>query len=161
MTSTRLQSTAAFYPDEAAFETEQLRGNIERPIGLAKIPLAAAGPLQFRGDHVQGSVFAPMATTEGALVASVCRGAKVLNLSGGVQTWATLQRMTRSPMFFCANPNEAVRLGEWLTENVERIQREVVVRFSKRAQLKEIIPAYDMDVSCQKFRKLFSNFNLE
>jgi hydroxymethylglutaryl-CoA reductase len=42
------------------------------------------GPLLFQGEHTQGYVVAPMATTEGALVASVIRGATALNHAGGV-----------------------------------------------------------------------------
>ena len=97
-----------------------------------------------------------MATTEGALIASVCRGAKAISTSGGVKTWAGQQRMTRSPMFLCGNPLQANALGEWVVKNKARIQEEVVSRFSKRAQLKEIIPAYDLDVSiCTSFNESY------
>ena len=100
-----------------------------------------------QGANADGWFLAPMATTEGALIASVCRGAKAITMSGGVKTWAGQQRMTRAPMFLCGDPVQANTLGEWVVNNRERIQEEVVSRFSKRAQLKEIIPAYDLDVS--------------
>ena len=151
LTNTRLTTISSMYPESANFPSEKLRGNIERPIGLVKIPVAAAGPLLFHGEHAQGWAFAPMATTEGALIASICRGTKALNMSGGVQTWATQQRMTRAPVFLCENPVDAVKLGEWVMANRERIQNEVIVKHSKRAQLREIIAAYDMDVSRRDF----------
>ncbi|KAI9340457.1 hydroxymethylglutaryl-CoA reductase [Obelidium mucronatum] len=62
---------------------ESLKSNIENPIGLIKIPVAAAGPLLFNGEKSTGFIFCPIATTEGALVASITRGASALNKSGG------------------------------------------------------------------------------
>ena len=144
-TCTQLRSIAQVYPEEIGFDTEKLQGNIERPIGSVKIPVAAAGPVLFHGANVDGFVFAPFATTEGALIASVCRGAKAISMSGGVRTWATQQRMARAPAFYCADPVEAVAMGEWMSENKDRIQ-EIVSRFSKRAKLREILPVYDMNV---------------
>ena len=122
-----------------------MSGNIERPIGTIKIPVAAAGPMLFRGRNVDGWVFAPFATTEGAVVAGLYRGAKAISMSGGVRTWATQQRMARAPAFYCADPVEAVAMGNWMSENKDRIQ-EIVSRFSKRAKLREIVPVYDMNV---------------
>ena len=136
-----------FWPPGSEFKTDNLRGNIERPIGLTKIPFAAAGPLEFVGAHAKGSFYGPMATTEPNIVGRTCKGALAMNLSGGVTTNATIQRMTRSPMFFCANNEEAVALGDWLENSIERIQREVVSKFSRRAQLKQIVPAFDIDVN--------------
>ena len=60
-------------------DTEELRGNIETPLGLAKIPLAVLGPLKIHGQAAQGEFFAPYATTEGALTASVMRGVNAIN----------------------------------------------------------------------------------
>ena len=144
-TGTKLTNIAQFYPDATNFNTERLEGNIERPIGSVKLPVAAAGPMLFHGSSADGWVLAPFATTEGALVASVCRGAKAINMSGGVRTWATQQRMARAPAFFCSDPIEAVAMGNWMSDNKERIQ-EIVSRYSKRAKLREIIPVYDMNV---------------
>src|ERR1041384_6275963 len=53
---------------------EQMRGNIENPIGAAQMPLGIAGPLTVNGSHAIGTFYVPMATTEGALVRSYERG---------------------------------------------------------------------------------------
>lgn len=61
------------------YTTENLKGNIENPIGLAKIPQGIAGPLLIKGDHVHNEmILCPIATTEGAIVASTSRGAKAI-----------------------------------------------------------------------------------
>ena len=53
------------------------------PIGTITIPLAVAGPVPMDGVHAQGEFLLPVATTEGALVASINRGAAALARSGG------------------------------------------------------------------------------
>ncbi|MFH1452890.1 MAG: 3-hydroxy-3-methylglutaryl-CoA reductase, partial [Armatimonadota bacterium] len=45
-------------------------GNIENFIGLAQVPIGVAGPLRVNGLYAQGDFYIPLATTEGALVAS-------------------------------------------------------------------------------------------
>ena len=57
--------------------------NIENMIGAAQIPLGIAGSLKVNGEFAKGDFFIPLATTEGALVASVNRGCSVINKSGG------------------------------------------------------------------------------
>src|SRR5579875_1896134 len=59
--------------------------NIENAIGCVQIPLGIAGPLLINGEFAKGNFFVPLATTEGALVASVNRGCSILTSSGGVQ----------------------------------------------------------------------------
>ena len=69
-----------------SFDTEQLRGNIENPIGVAQVPLGVAGPVLVHGKHAKGLFYVPMATSEGALIRSYERGMVALTRSGGVQT---------------------------------------------------------------------------
>src|SRR5437762_11171404 len=57
-----------------AIPTEQMRGNIENPIGSVQMPLGVAGPLLVNGEHARGTFYVPLATTEGALVCSYARG---------------------------------------------------------------------------------------
>ena len=65
------------------------------PIGTITIPLAVAGPVHIYGAHAQGEFLLPVATTEGALVASINRGAKTLAESGGrlcFAIWMCMQK---------------------------------------------------------------------
>ena len=57
-----------------SFDTEELRGNIENPIGAAQVPMGVAGPVLVHGRHANGMFYVPMATSEGALIRSYERG---------------------------------------------------------------------------------------
>ena len=126
------------------------------PIGLAKIPLAVAGPLQINGEFAQGSFLAPLAITEGAVVASTNRGAATLNKSGGVTAFTSQLRMNSSPMFEAFTPQDAHGLGEWVKEQQHQIQQEVVSQVSTDITLKEIFGVYDLQVSGLYIRKYYN-----
>lgn len=128
------------------YSPDILKGNIEQPIGTIAMPLAVAGPLQINGEHANGKFLAPLSTTEGALVASISRGAVVLNQSGGVFTSTSQQRMTRCPVFTTDSPAEAVALGEWVKSKIACIQEEVVSKHSRHSKLKDVITVYDIKV---------------
>ena len=57
-----------------SFDPVLAEKNIENMIGCVQVPLGFAGPVRINGDHANGDFYVPMATTEGALVASVHRG---------------------------------------------------------------------------------------
>lgn len=113
--------------------------NIENVIGAVQIPVGIAGPLLIRGDHADGYYYVPLATTEGALVASVNRGAKILTESGGVRTKVLKDGMARAPLFRVSSVVEAVELAEWATQRLDELKKvaESTTRFGK---LKEIQP---------------------
>ena len=91
-------------------------------IGLAKIPIGVAGPLLIHGDHVNGHVLCHFATTEGALIASVTRGATALSRAGGVMVQVGKQRMLRAPAFIMRSIREPQILWDWLTENFRHLK---------------------------------------
>ncbi len=78
--------------------------NCEQMFGHVPIPVGLAGPLnvQFSSGKT-ADIHLPLATTEGALVASVNRGCKALNLAGGVKTSSTYHGITRSLAFRIVN----------------------------------------------------------
>ena len=104
---------------------EELVGrNIENPIGAVQVPVGVAGPLRVDGEYARGYFYVPLATTEGALVASVNRGAKAVTLSGGARARVIHDGMARAPAFWTPGIDEAVRLVQWVRERIEDIRRE-------------------------------------
>ncbi len=82
-----------------SFDPAVLAGNIENFVGVAQVPIGIAGPLPVDGEHARGTFYAPLATTEGTLVASYNRGMKLLYAAGGVRTTVmadVMQRMFRA-----------------------------------------------------------------
>jgi len=76
-----------------------LKGNIENFIGFSKIPTGIAGPLLINGTNANGVYNIPLATTEGALVASYNRGCKAASLAGGINSIVITESVQRSPIF--------------------------------------------------------------
>ncbi len=74
--------------------------NCEQMIGHIPIPVGIAGPLRITlSDGSSTDCFLPLATTEGALVASVNRGCKALREAGYVTTSSVHHGVTRSIAF--------------------------------------------------------------
>src|SRR3989344_1435273 len=73
--------------------------NCENMVGVAQIPLGVVGPLRVTGEKFNETFFVPLATTEGALVASVNRGCKAVTESGGTITASCGVGATRGPGF--------------------------------------------------------------
>ncbi|WP_399124847.1 hydroxymethylglutaryl-CoA reductase [Streptomyces sp. ITFR-6] len=120
-------------------EAGRLTGNIEGFVGAVEIPVGVAGPLLFRGTDVQGEVYAPMATTEGALVSSATRGAMALTMAGGVSTSALAQTMTRAPVFAFSQLADACRFASMVTGHLDDL-RAAVREVSNHAELVSIEP---------------------
>lgn len=121
------------------FKPETLAGNIENYIGAVQIPVGIAGPLLVKGTYTNGYVPLPVATTEGALVSSITRGAMVCAMAGGVQVHVTGQKMIRAPVFFCRDQDGVVNLEYWVASHFPDIKREAE-SISSIAKLKTVVP---------------------
>ncbi len=71
----------------------------ENLVGAISLPLGVAGPLIVHGSEKTYEALIPLATTEGALVASVSRGCKVISQAGGAMTTVDPVGTTRGPVF--------------------------------------------------------------
>jgi hydroxymethylglutaryl-CoA reductase (NADPH) len=98
--------------------------NIENMIGALQIPLGIAGPVTINGEYATGDFYLPMATTEGALVASTNRGCSVISACGGANVRIFRDGMTRAPVFFAKDVVHAREFVDWVTdpENVETMK---------------------------------------
>ncbi|MER7490074.1 hypothetical protein ABTY20_30150 [Streptomyces sp. NPDC126497] len=125
--------------ERTGLDAYNLVGNVENFIGSVEVPVGLAGPLLFVGDSARGEVVAPLATTEGALVASASRGARAVTASGGVSTRVLSQRMTRAPVLECADIAAAHRLTEWLRERRAALEAQVGL-VSRHTRLVDVEP---------------------
>jgi hydroxymethylglutaryl-CoA reductase (NADPH) len=105
-----------------SFDAESTRGNIENLIGAAQVPIGIAGPLLVNGEHATGEFYVPLATTEGALVASYNRGMRVIHESGGATVTISQDHMQRSPAFLFSSAREARDFGIWVDQSLEKIR---------------------------------------
>ena len=121
----------------SAADMEQFRGHVENFIGTLKIPVGVAGPLRVRGRHAQGDYLVPLATTEGALVASYSRGARLISEVGGCRALILDEAICRSPAFAFQTLDQAVGFSSWLRTQQDVLQR-VVSTTSRHARLIEI-----------------------
>lgn len=121
------------------FDPAQLQGNIENYIGMSQVPTGLIGPILVNGRYAQGEYRVPMATTEGALVASYARGAKACTLSGGITAVCMDERVQRCPLFRFENIAQAIGFVQFVAEKVEILKGHVRT-VSRHAELLDIEP---------------------
>lgn len=109
--------------------------NCENMIGAAQVPMGVAGPLLLRSTNNDlRSYYLPLATTEGALVASVSRGCKAITEAGGATVEAYRLGATRGPVFKVHNWSENSKLYAFIMSNKEKLN-ELAVQTSKHLKL--------------------------
>jgi hydroxymethylglutaryl-CoA reductase (NADPH) len=96
----------------APVPTEVAAGNIENMIGYAQVPVGIAGPMRVDTSDGPRTVYVPMATNEGALVASYSRGMRLLNESGGVWARVVREGLSQHPILVYESGAEALRAAE-------------------------------------------------
>lgn len=109
---------------QAALVDTEDQIHCENVVGAVSIPLGVAGPLQVHGEALQGTHYIPLATTEGALVASVSRGCKAISESGGAQVYAYTSGTTRGPVFYTETLERQKMLSKWITSNKHKLAEE-------------------------------------
>ncbi|MCL2114828.1 MAG: hydroxymethylglutaryl-CoA reductase (NADPH) [Methanobrevibacter sp.] len=97
--------------------------NIENPIGTIQIPVGIAGPLKINGDYANGEFYVPLATSEGALVASVNRGCSTITEAGGVTTKIIDDKMTRAPVIKTKSVSEAIEVKKWFEDKFQKLKK--------------------------------------
>ncbi|WP_129112973.1 hydroxymethylglutaryl-CoA reductase (NADPH) [Halegenticoccus tardaugens] len=107
-----LDAVGAYGFDAAAADAA-----VENMIGAAQIPMGVVGPVEIDGGARSGERYLPLATTEGALLASVNRGCSVIGRAGGATARVFKSGMTRAPAFRVADVAEAEALVGWVREN--------------------------------------------
>jgi len=115
----------------------RLEGNIENYIGMSQIPTGIIGPIRVIGSAAKGDFFVPLATSEGALVASYHRGAKACLLAGGATSVCLVEGVQRSPLFKFENLGDLGLFITWLLPLVDTF-REITLKTSRFAKLMDM-----------------------
>ncbi len=104
----------ALHEDESTVTCENL-------IGAVTVPLGVAGPIKLQGSEANKEYYLPLATTEGALVASVSRGCKAINEGGGANVDAYSVGVSRGPVFYTGSLAQSQKVYRWIKDNESRI----------------------------------------
>jgi hydroxymethylglutaryl-CoA reductase (NADPH) len=107
----------------------------ESVTGVATIPVSVAQlrvslgeyALSDDGEVVESGradeeVVVPLAHSEGGLTASLQRGAKAVELSGGFRTYVVADRITRASCFVCKDAGDALTLARWIGGRVDEMR---------------------------------------
>ena len=117
-TKTTLENVGTF-----SIDIERVvKRNCENMIGTVQVPVGVAGPIRINGSHAQGSYWLPLATTEGALIASVNRGCSAITKAGGVDVRILHDGMTRAPVFATDSVTHAVQICDWVTAHRDELK---------------------------------------
>lgn len=117
----------------AAPDPATLAGNVEQYVGMTQVPTGLIGPLRVNGLHAHGDFYVPIATTEGALVASYHRGARLVTQAGGVSCLVTAEQVQRAPGFLFDSIADAAHFAAWATGEFEAFRAAAATRTSHGA----------------------------
>ena len=145
--SDRLKQTISFTPntvlpksfweevadEKSVQDAPKYINNIERYVGTVKVPVGLVGPLRVLMEEemansgntstipesafVSQEFLVPLATHEGALLASYNRGCKAITMSGGATAAVLCRQMIRAPVFIFDRVSEAARFMRWFRNN--------------------------------------------
>jgi len=99
-----------------------VKRNCENMIGTVQVPVGVAGPMLINGGYAQGSYYLPLATTEGALIASVNRGCSAITKAGGAEVRVLHDGMTRAPVFAADSVGHAAQVCDWVAAHREELK---------------------------------------
>ncbi|NHB91208.1 hydroxymethylglutaryl-CoA reductase [Photorhabdus cinerea] len=156
------ETTGQSYPYIAGktIGPELAKGTCENMIGYVGIPLGIAGPFLINGISAKGTFTIPLATTEGALIASFSRGMNLISDSRGCQVLSqensvqnTLNpayrflgdALTKISAVVLHRAEDALKFVNWLQEHMSQILI-VANNTSRYARLLEISPLFQGDL---------------
>jgi hydroxymethylglutaryl-CoA reductase (NADPH) len=117
----------------------QARGKIENLVGFAQVPLGLAGPLVCDTSKGLRQVYVPLATTEGAMVASYSRGMKLLAAGGGARARVLREGLTQNPVLVYADNRAAEAARAKAARSLARWQK-LVARQTRHGALVRLEP---------------------
>lgn len=133
-------------------DSKEARSNVENAVGATRVPLGVAGPLSLDGGHADGDYYLPLATTEGALVASVNRGCRAVSEAGGATACVTKDGMTRAPVFRVADVREAGEVASWAEGEGFELLKEAAESTTDHGELLDVEATVSGDSVFLRFR---------
>jgi len=121
------------------FDAADAEPNIENMIGAAQVPMGVVGPLPVDGGAAEGEHYLPLATTEGALLASVNRGVSTIRNAGGATVRVLKSGMTRAPVFKVDDVAAGGEVSAWVRENVDELA-ETAEATTGHGELQDVTP---------------------
>src|SRR5436305_9559303 len=126
---------------------ESVTGTAILPVSVAQL-LVSLGEYELSEDgevvetgRRDDEVTVPLAHSEGGLTASLQRGARAVELSGGFRTYVVADRITRASCFVCRNAGDALILARWIGERVDEMREFLrssdIAELSRYAVLRE------------------------
>lgn len=101
----------------------RLKGNIENYIGMTQLPTGVYGPLVINGVNASGSFYVPLATSEGALIASYARGTRACREAGSIVSVCLMEGVQRCPSFQFHDLLEVGKFVVWFMQQKEQFQK--------------------------------------
>jgi len=132
--------------DNPIIDPEATKGAVENFIGFTHIPVGVIGPLRVNGLFAQGDFFVPMATTEGALVASYHRGAHAVSRCGGVVALCVSESLCRAPAFTFRSILDAGVFIDWAVSNLATF-RELAASTTRHGELIDMKPSFNSNTA--------------
>jgi hydroxymethylglutaryl-CoA reductase (NADPH) len=131
-----------------AKSAESVTGVVEIPVSVAQLSVSLGRyELSDDGEVVETGreleeIVVPLAHTEGSLTASLQRGARAVEESGGFRTYVVADRITRASCFVCRDAGDALALARWIEERVDGMREWLraadIAELSKHAVLREV-----------------------
>lgn len=100
----------------------EARGKIENLVGYAQVPLGLAGPLVVDTTLGRREVHVPMATTEGAMVASYSRGMRLLAHGGGARARVVSEGLTQNPILVYPDAATALEAAAFVVRRFDELR---------------------------------------
>ena len=130
-----------------ASAAESVTGVVEIPVSVAQLRIAL-GRYELSGDgevvetgRELEDIVVPLAHTEGSLTASLQRGARAVEESGGFRTHVLFDRITRASCFVCRDATGALALAAWVEQRVDEMREWLrssdIPELSRHAVLRE------------------------
>ena len=118
--------------------------------GMSAIPVGFVGPLKLNGREYN----IPLATTEGALLASTNRGCRAITQSGGASSFVFNDGMTRAPVLLLPSAQRACEMKAWIDspDNFAKIKCAASMTFDQKSN-----PNFQADLTANMSEAMQTN----